>query len=193
VRHRVQFVLSVTALVVAVFGATPLGHAAGQLVAGVPPFAKTASYATFSGNSSKLNGRTSTLSGAPGTIPVVGKDGKLPASIGSVGPQGPHGPKGDKGANGASSVVVRVKNASSGSNQVTGSTSCLPGERAVGGGWSAGATGPPGGGPVGPLNVFYSKPVPATAGATPTGWEVSIYFPTAVSTTVTVYALCASP
>jgi hypothetical protein len=82
--QRAPFILSATALVVAVLGATPLGHAAGELVTAVPPFAKTAGYAKFAGSSTKLNGHKSALSGAPGTIPVVGPDGKLPASIGAV-------------------------------------------------------------------------------------------------------------
>src|ERR1044071_707666 len=101
-RKRLPLVLSTCALLVAVFGATPLGHAAGQkLAAAVPPFAKTAGYAKLAGNSAQLNGRKSTLKGAPGTIPVVGTDGKLPAAIGAVGPEGPQGPRGPKGDTGA--------------------------------------------------------------------------------------------
>jgi hypothetical protein len=96
-QNRLPVVLSMTALLVAVFGATPLGHAASRAIHAVPPFAKTASFAKFAGNASKLNGRKSTLSGAPGTIPVVGRNGKLPASIGTVGPQGPQGPAGPRG------------------------------------------------------------------------------------------------
>ena len=46
------------------------------------------------------NGRRSSLKGAPGSIPVVGSNGKLPASIGAVGLQGPARPKGDKGLKG---------------------------------------------------------------------------------------------
>ncbi len=101
-RQRVPLVLSITALVVAVLGATPLGQAAGKtLAAAVPPFAKTAGYAKFAGNSTLLNGRKSSLKGTPGTIPVVGPNGKLPAAIGAVGPQGPPGPKGETGAKGS--------------------------------------------------------------------------------------------
>jgi hypothetical protein len=90
-RNRTAVILSGTALVVAVLGATPLGNAA---VHAVVPFAKQA------GNAAKLNGHRSSLKGAPGTVPVVGRNGKLPASLGAVGPQGPAGPKGDKGAKG---------------------------------------------------------------------------------------------
>jgi hypothetical protein len=99
-QNRLPVVLSTTALLVAVFGATPLGHAASRAIHAVPPFAKTASFAKFAGNASKLNGRKSTLSGAPGTIPVVGRNGKLPASIGAVGPQGQQGPQGASGSQG---------------------------------------------------------------------------------------------
>lgn len=90
-RHRTSIVLSSTALVVAVLGVTPLGNAAVSRIAAVVPFAKQA------GNAAKLNGRRSSLNGAPRTIPVVGANGKLPASLGAIGPQGLAGPKGDRG------------------------------------------------------------------------------------------------
>jgi hypothetical protein len=52
----------------------------------VVPFAKKSGYAQLAGNASKLNRHRSSLAGAPGTIPVVGEDGKLPASLGAVVP-----------------------------------------------------------------------------------------------------------
>jgi hypothetical protein len=93
-RHRWPMLLSTAALVVAVLGATPLGNAAVHRVAAVVAFAKQA------GNAAKLNGHRSSVTGAAGTIPVVGPNGKLPTSLGAVGPQGPAGPKGDRGAKG---------------------------------------------------------------------------------------------
>ena len=100
-RQRAPLALSIAALAVSVLGATPLGQAAGERLArAVPPFAKTSGYAKLAGNSTKLNGHASALSGAPGTILVVGGSGKLPESVGAVGPQGPQGPKGDKGDRG---------------------------------------------------------------------------------------------
>jgi hypothetical protein len=99
-RQRAPLILSATALVVAVLGTTPLGQAAGSRLAAIPPFSKTSGFARFAGDSTRLNGRRSSLAGTPGTIPVVGKTGKLPASIGVVGPQGTAGPKGDKGLKG---------------------------------------------------------------------------------------------
>lgn len=98
---RVPIVLSTAALVVAVLGTTPLGHAAGERLTAAVPFAKTAGFAKIAGNSAKLNGRRSALSGAPGTIPVVGKDGKLAASLGAVGPRGPQGERGPQGPTGS--------------------------------------------------------------------------------------------
>jgi hypothetical protein len=99
-RRHAPLLLSATALVVAVLGTTPLGQAAGSRLAAIPPFSKTAGYAKFAGDSTRLNGRRSSLAGAPGTIPVVGASGKLPASIGVVGAQGSTGPKGDRGPKG---------------------------------------------------------------------------------------------
>ena len=155
-RKRLPLVLSTCALLVAVFGATPLGHAAGQkLAAAVPPFAKTAGYAKLAGNSAQLNGRKSTLKGAPGTIPVVGTDGKLPAAIGTIGPEGPQGPKGPKGDTGAKgSPGVAGEPGTSGYEIVTASTAndstgakiisvpCPTGKKAVGGGAAYNGAGP---------------------------------------------------
>ncbi|HKP18500.1 MAG TPA: hypothetical protein VJT84_08475 [Gaiellaceae bacterium] len=92
--QRAPIVLSSAALAVAVLGATPLGQAAGENLRAVVPFAKTA------GNAQKLNGHRAALSGAPGTIPVIGRNGKLPARIGAVGPKGPAGPPGPAGPGG---------------------------------------------------------------------------------------------
>lgn len=140
-RQRVPLMISITALVVAVVGATPLGHAAGEKVAAaVPPFAKTAGYAKLAGNSARLNSRKSTLKGAPGTIPVVGPDGKLPAAIGAVGPQGPKGDTGAKGSPGATGQpgtsgyeIVTATTAIDTSTPKTINVACPTGKKAVGG------------------------------------------------------------
>ena len=200
-QNRLPVVLSTTALLVAVFGATPLGHAASRAIHAVPPFAKTASFAKFAGNASKLNGRKSTLSGAPGTIPVVSKAGKLPASIGAVGPQGPKGDpgaKGDKGLKGdtgdkgmdstTSIVIVRVFGNNATPGQVSQATAtCGPGERLIGGGaenLSVSALKKP---------ILQSFPT-GQAGAAPTGWFVQVLNDdTTGSVAAVARALCASP
>jgi len=48
--QRVSTVLSATALLVAVFGATPLGNAANRAIRKVPPFATSAGYAKVAGD-----------------------------------------------------------------------------------------------------------------------------------------------
>ena len=134
-RQRVPLMISITALVVAVCGATPLGHAAGEKLAAAVPFAKTAGYAKFAGNSTQLNGRKSTLKGAPGTIPVVCPDGKLPAAIGAVGLQGPKGDTGAKGATGTSGYeIVTATTALDTTSSKSINVPCPTGKKAVGGG-----------------------------------------------------------
>ncbi len=203
-RQRTPLILSATALVVAVLGATPLGQAAGrQLAAAIPPFAKTAGYAKFAGDSTKLNGRRSSLTGAPGTIPVVGKTGKLPASIGVVGPQGPAGPKGDKGlkgdkgdkgATGAAGAagpagppgpsgisgyqVVRVTPGVTGSLFSSVEVDCPAGKKVLGGGGNA--NGINGAGP------FLVVSAPKADG---TGWYLTVAPPSSLG--VSGYAICA--
>jgi hypothetical protein len=162
--------LSATALMTAILGATPLGHAAGERLAAAVPFAKTAGYAKFAGDSTRLNGRRSTLKGVPGTIPVVGKTGKLPVSIGAVGPQGPTGDKGEKGGKGekgekgdkgekgekgekgdtgspgvSSPQYVFGESANDSNPAKSASAPCPPGKRVVGGGGYATALSSQGG------------------------------------------------
>jgi hypothetical protein len=97
-KARLPVVLSATALVVAVFGSTPLGEAAGRLAGKVPPLAQRANYAKVAGtanNAKALGGHRAS------EYARLGRDGKLPASVGAVGPQGPQGPQGAKGDAGA--------------------------------------------------------------------------------------------
>src|SRR5262245_27409018 len=96
-RKRWQSIVSVTALVVAVFGATPIGEAAGRVVAQVPPFAKRADFAKRAGtadNAKKLGGRTATA------YARLDANGKVPLTLIAGSPKGDPGPKGDKGDKG---------------------------------------------------------------------------------------------
>lgn len=102
-RQRLPIVLSASALLVALFGATPLGQAAGRVVHAVPPFAARAGFAKYAGtadNAKKLAGHRASAAPKAGNIPVLGPNGKLPASIGAVGPAGPQGPTGPRGSTG---------------------------------------------------------------------------------------------
>lgn len=97
-KGRLPLALSATALVVSLFGATPLGNATVRVVRSIPPLANKSNYATVAGNAQRLGGHAASASGTPGTIPVLNKVGKLPVSVGAVGPQGPAGPPGPAGA-----------------------------------------------------------------------------------------------
>ena len=99
---RLPLVLSATALVVAVFGSTPVGHAVGSAI---PAFAKSAGYAKQAGNASALNGIKASKQARPGMLVPLGTDGKFPSSVGLVGPAGPAGPKGDRGDRGDTGAV----------------------------------------------------------------------------------------
>jgi len=101
-KQRLPLILSTTALAVAVFGSTPLGEAAGDLAAQIPPLAKRANFAKTAGTANNAK----KLGGQPASKYVrLGSNGKLPASLvagaqGSQGQQGPQGPKGDPGPKG---------------------------------------------------------------------------------------------
>jgi Collagen triple helix repeat (20 copies) len=97
-KQRLPIVLSSTALMVAFFGSTSLGHA---VVASVPAFAKQAGYANRAGNAIAVNGIKASKQPRPGMLVPLGLDGKLPASVvGQVSTAGPKGDPGEKGAKG---------------------------------------------------------------------------------------------
>lgn len=95
--HRLTIALSATALVVALFGSTPAGHA---VASAVPLFAKKAGYADRAGNASALSGVKVSRQPRPGMLVPLTADGKFPVSVGSIGPVGPKGDKGDRGDKG---------------------------------------------------------------------------------------------
>jgi hypothetical protein len=101
-RRHLPLALSGAALLIALFDSTPFGPASSRLVRSVPPFAKRADYAARAGfakhakladtatNAKLVFGHRISTSPKAGDIPVVGADGKLPASLGAIGPQGPN-------------------------------------------------------------------------------------------------------
>jgi hypothetical protein len=97
-RQRLPVVLSAAALVIAVLGGTPLGHAARQGVARVALYAK---------NAGKVGGIAASKKPKPGKLVPLGKNGKFPASVlpggvrGPAGPEGARGPAGPAGPQGA--------------------------------------------------------------------------------------------
>jgi len=97
VKRRLPIALSATALVIALFGSTPVGHAVGS----VSPFAAHAKKADYATNAGAVNGIKASRQPRAGSLLPLGKDGKFPASAAVGGPAGPQGPKGDKGEQGA--------------------------------------------------------------------------------------------
>src|SRR5581483_254304 len=87
-KQRVPIVLSVTAIVVAVMGATPMGHAARQALGTVPPFAT---------NAGSVNGIKASKTPKPGHLLPLGKNGRFPGSVVPPGPRGPSGRQGPAG------------------------------------------------------------------------------------------------
>ena len=94
-KQRLALALSATALVVALFGTTSIGHA---VEAAAAPFAKRAGYAS---NAGAVNGIKASKQPRAGQLVPLGKDGKFPASVAIGSPAGSQGPKGDKGEPGA--------------------------------------------------------------------------------------------
>jgi hypothetical protein len=88
-KNRLPLVLSATALVVAVFGITPLGQATTNIVQ--THYAKNAKF---------LRGNAPSVKAGKGKIPLANKAGKLDPSWGAVGARGPAGPPGANGAQG---------------------------------------------------------------------------------------------
>ena len=75
-QQRLALILAAAALLVSLLGATPLGQAAGNVIAKAVPVA------LFAKNAGKLNGHTSSVTPGPGQILVLGADGKLAAALG---------------------------------------------------------------------------------------------------------------
>ncbi len=93
-KERLPLILSAMAVVVALFGATPLGRAAHELTRVVPPFAKKAGYAA---NSGAVDGFRASRAAKAGYLIPLGAGGKFPLSVGQLGPAGPAGPAGPQG------------------------------------------------------------------------------------------------
>ena len=175
--------ISTAALLVAL-GSSSVGPAAAEIAANVVPFARVSAKANVADNAKRLNGRRSSPAGLANTIPVVGVDGKLPASIGAVGPQGAKGEKGEKGergergAQGLAGVITGDTSLKFLDSTKSHSVACPVGTKVVGGGHS--------------VDSEYSYVVEASQ-ATAQGWTVRIRVNDTDPTpwTITAYAICA--
>ena len=88
-KNRLPLVLSATALVVAVFGITPLGQATTNIV-----------QTHYARNAKFLRGNAPSVTAGKGKIPLANKAGKLDPSWGAVGARGPAGAPGAAGPQG---------------------------------------------------------------------------------------------
>lgn len=96
VKAKLPLVLSATALVVALFGATPLGNAAYNMV-------------SFAKNAGKVNGIKASRAPKANQLLPLGPTRKFPSSVVPQGPPGPQGPAGPAGP--AASNLFAVVNA----------------------------------------------------------------------------------
>jgi hypothetical protein len=189
-RHRLPLILSTTALIVAVFGSTPLGQAAydavvpnnsvgtGQLRHNAVTAGKIAPNAIRTGH--VLNGSL---------LEADFKPGQLPA-----GPQGPKGDKGDKGAKGDKGdpalsgyeIVRTSKDVAANSVVIAVTASCPTGKKVVGG--TQGVAGLSGG-----TGVFFSSQIINTSVNVPgeRTYAVIVANTNASVRTVNVLAICA--
>jgi hypothetical protein len=103
VKTRLPVVLSATALLVALLGSTPLGHA---FVSAVPPLATHAKTADFAKNAGAVNGIKASKRPRAGRLVPLGSGGKFPASVGVAGPKGDTGATGPSGPAGLSQYEV---------------------------------------------------------------------------------------
>jgi len=182
-RDRLPMIFSITALLVAVLGVTPLGDAAYNAVVprnsvGTLQLQRNAVKAAKIAPNAIRTGHV-----LDGTLLVNDfKAGQIPQ-----GPKGDKGDKGDKGNAGATNVVVRWSSTVTGPVFASRVVSCNTGEVAVGGGGGITTDG----GATGALDLIDSKPRPLTDGGKPTGWSVGLNITGAV--TAAAYVICAKP
>lgn len=209
---KLNTVVAFTALVVAVFGSTPIGQAAARFVlpknsVGVGQLKKDAvtglkvkdgTLVAADFKAGQLPAGPQGPKGDPGAAGASGPKGDPgpqgpqgdPGSPGPKGDTGIQGQKGDKGDPGIAQTVYRLstKQVSPGPGAEEFSASCQPGEHVTGGGGAFGTVSPGDA-------LVYSAPGGAsgtpTAGETPTKWWVAAHNGSASTKTLTVYVICA--
>jgi Collagen triple helix repeat (20 copies) len=204
-KSRTATILAATALVVAVFGSTPLGHAAGNLI-----LARNSVGAAQLKNNAvtapkiKKNAVTSVKVKNGTLLAADFKAGQLPTGPqGPKGDPGPQGPKGDSGAVGAQGIQgiqgiqgqkgdkgaagppgvsgLALKYTSGGmpsGKTTTAVADCSPGQKVLGGGFDF---------VIQDMRVEESRPTPAL-----TGWAVTATNFSPGSGGFYVYAVCAN-
>ena len=205
-KARLPLLLSLTALVVAVFTPQTIGNAAlkagGSVVkhalfadrARHARYARDAVHATradragkakradFARNAGAVNTIQASRTPTPNMLLPLDANGKLPSSIGAVGPAGSPGRTGPTGPVGVSAEQLVTADTSTNSNTVKSqSVSCPSGKKVVGGGAAVNTTS-------NSLAITRSSPASDLSGWTAEAQETSAF---AGNWRVTVYAVCA--
>jgi hypothetical protein len=176
--QRLAIVLSATALVVALLGATPLGEAARDIL----PIAR------YAKNSDKVDGINASRIPRPGYLVPLGANGHFPQAVGAIGPPGPPGPPGAAGPTGPAGpvggVLVSTDTAADSSSPKSTQALCPAGKRVLGGGTelSTNAAG-------GPIAVQDSHPLTNAGGWYASAAEVGSF---TQSWALRVWAVCAA-
>ena len=211
-RPRLPLLLSLTALVVAVFAPQSIGNAALQAGGSVVKhalfadrahyarFARDAVHATkadragkaakaksadFAQNAGAVNTIQASRTPTPNMLLPLDANGKLPSSIGAVGPAGPAGPAGRTGPAGPVGVSAEqlvTADSSTNSNTVKSQSVSCPSGKKVVGGGAAVNT------TSNSLAITRSSPAGDLSGWTAEAQETSAF---AGNWRVTVYAVCA--
>jgi hypothetical protein len=178
-RDRLPLILSTTALVVAVLGATPLGHAAAKIVP--VPLAKRAYLADTAKNSVKLNNIKANRTPTAGQILPLDQTGKFPTSVGAIGPKGDKGSKGGKGTKGDPGLsgyeLVTKSFTVNGNTLLSAGVQCPTGKKVLGGA-AQGQGGP--------------KDVPISTNIVLSSYQANALNTTATPKAVSIYAVCAT-
>ena len=128
IRSKFNSIVAVTALVVAVLGATPLGHAAGRVL--LP--------SNSVGASQLRKSAVTSLKVKDGSLLAADFDTGATGATGAAGTAGATGPKGDKGdpgpSTGGTAVIRRSNHVVAAGADGWWHADCLAGERATGGG-----------------------------------------------------------
>ena len=181
-RGRVSLALSITAVVIAVFGSTPVGEAARDLVAQRPTIG-TPQLKNGAVTTPKLkNNAVTSLKVLNGSLlPVDFKPGSLPSGAtgpaGPAGPTGPAGPAGPTGAPGLSGVQVVTADATVNPSTFGGvPATCPAGKVPIGGGVNTANLN---------FNITTSRPEG-------NGWGGRAYNSGGAALSMTTYAVCAT-
>ncbi len=191
-KTKLNTIIAVTALVVAVFGSTPLGHAAGRFVLPKASVGAGQLKANAVSGAKVKDGSLTAADFKGGGLPAGPQGPKgdpgAPGPPGATGPQGEQGiagaqgEKGEKGEKGDPGGFVGYELVSTSTSLAAGGfahgiTTCPTGKKVVGGGYSTG------------VQVTTTQSFPSN---NQTAWDVFAHNTEEVAKQFTVWAICAN-